>query len=272
MSCTRTFLFALLVSLGLAGVAEPVSAQTTRTVIRSFSLDRDGHVEVEAFSGRIEVEGADQERVKVEARIEGDEELVDATALRFDATDRELSVKVDYDEVEDSQEFLGLFNIGDVTRPNVDLVLTMPRSAALTVDAFSSDIEVDGLRDGVSLDTFSSSIALYDVEGAVDVETFSGAVEGEKLRGPVQLETFSGDARLRHIALTGESHFETFSGDVELFVPGDASFEVVGEEETLENLDSEFALQVEDGRRIAGSGGPRIGLETFSGDLQLRKQ
>jgi DUF4097 and DUF4098 domain-containing protein YvlB len=272
MPCTRTVLFALLLSLGLAGVAEPVSAQATRTITRSFSLDRDGHVEVKAFSGRIEVTGEDRERVEVEARIEGDEDLVEATALRFDATDRTLSVEVDYDEVKDRQEFLGLFSIGDVDRPSVELVLTMPRSAALTIDAFSSDIEADGLRAGITLDTFSSSITLRDVEGAVDVETFSGDVEGEGVRGPVQLETFSGDVRLRGVVLAGESHFETFSGDVELFLPGDAGFEVVGEEDAFGDLDSEFALRAEDGRRIAGNGGPRIGIETFSGDLRLRKQ
>lgn len=273
MPYTRTLLFAVLLSLGLAVVGESVSAQTTRTINRSFSLDRDGHVELDSFSGSIEVTGKDQGSVEVEARIEGDdEELVDATALRFDATDRHLGIEVNYDEVEDSQEFLGLFSIGDVDRPDVDFVLTMPRSAALTIDTFSSDIEVTGFQDGVTLDTFSSFIALRDLGGEVDVETFSGEVEGDGLRGSIQLETFSGDVRLREAVLTGDSHFETFSGDVELFFPGDADFEVVGEEDMFGDLESEFALRAEDGRRIAGDGGPRIEVETFSGDLRLRKQ
>lgn len=273
MSYTRTLLFAVLLSLGLAVVAESVSAQTTRTVTRSFSLDPDGHVEVDAFSGSIEVTSGDPERVEAEVRIDGDdEELVDATALRFDASDRRLTIEVDYDEVEDSQEFLGLFSIGDVDRPDVDIDITMPRSASLTVDAFSSDIDVTGLRAGVTLDTFSSSIALHDVEGTVEVETFSGAVEADGLRGSAQLEAFSGDVRFQEAVLTDDSHFETFSGDVELFLPGDASFEVVGEEDMFGDLESDFALRAEDGRRIAGNGGPRIEVETFSGDLRLRKQ
>ncbi|PSQ81361.1 MAG: hypothetical protein BRD41_02830 [Bacteroidetes bacterium QS_1_63_11] len=91
MLYTRTLLFAVPLSLGLAVVAEPISAQPTRTITRSFSLDRDGHVELEAFSGSIEVTGGDQGGVEVEARIEGDdEELINATALRFDASDRDL--------------------------------------------------------------------------------------------------------------------------------------------------------------------------------------
>jgi DUF4097 and DUF4098 domain-containing protein YvlB len=272
MPCTRTLLFAALLSLGSAVVAGPISAQTTRTITRSFSLDRDGHVELEAFSGSIEVTGRDRRSVEVEARIEGDDELVDATALRFKARDRDLSIEVDYDEVEDRQQFLGLFNFGNVDRPDVDVVISMPRSASLTVDAFSSDVEVEGLRAGATLEAFSSSVALRDVEGAVDVETFSGAVEGDGLRGSVQVETFSGDVQLQKVALMDDSHFETFSGNVELSLPPDAGFEVVGKEDLFGNLTSEFSLRADEGRRIAGDGGPRLEVDTFSGDLHLRKQ
>lgn len=273
MPYTRTLLFVALFSLGLAVVAEPISAQTTRTITRSFSLDRDGHVELDAFSGSIEVTGGDQRSVEVEARIKGDdEELVDATALRFDASDRDLSIEVDYDEVEDSQQFLGLFNFGNVDRPDVDVVISMPQSASFMVDTFSSDVEVERLRAGATLEAFSSSVALRDVEGTVDVETFSGAVEGDGLRGSVQIETFSGDVQLQKVALMDDSHFDTFSGNVELSLPPDAGFEVVGEEDLFGDLASEFALRAEEGRRIAGDGGPRVELETFSGDLRLRKQ
>jgi DUF4097 and DUF4098 domain-containing protein YvlB len=132
-------------------------------------------------------------------------------------------------------------------------------------------VTVKGLRAGATLETFSSTITLRDVEGLLDLETFSGEIEGGDLRGSVQLETFSGDVRLRFAALTGDSHFETFSGDIALTLPADAGFEVVAEEDAFGDLTSDFALRAEDGRRIAGDGGPRIEIETFSGDLRLRK-
>jgi DUF4097 and DUF4098 domain-containing protein YvlB len=272
MSFVRTLLLGVLLSMGLAVLAEPAAAQNARTVSRSVALDRDGQVTLDTFTGRIDVTAWDQNRVQVEARIESDDaELVEKTALRFDATDQRLSIEVDYDEVKDSQEFLGLFNIGDVDRPAVEFTIKMPRTAALTVDDFSSEISVTGLRANLTLDTFSSTITLRDVEGVLDLETFSGEVEGEDLRGEIQLETFSGDARLRIAALAGDSHFETFSGDVELTLPADASFEIVGDEDAFGDLDSEFAFRAEDGRRIVGDGGARIEVETFSGDLRLRK-
>ncbi|MFB6098476.1 MAG: DUF4097 domain-containing protein [Salinibacter sp.] len=273
MPRTRTLLLGVLLGIGIPLLAPPVSAQTTRTINRTFSLDRDGEVTLDTFTGSVEVTGWAQNRVQLEARIDGDDaELVDKTQLRFESSDQRLSVEVDYDEVKDTQEFLGLFSIGDVDRPSVHLTVKMPREAALTVDDFSSEITVEGLRADVTLETFSSAIHLRDVEGALDLETFSGEIEGEALRGQVRLETFSGEVRLRFSALTGNSRFETFSGDVELILPADAGFEVVAEDDAFGNLDSEFALRAEDGRRIAGDGGPRIQLETFSGELRLRKQ
>lgn len=261
----------LCLALGL--LVGSVSAQTTRTIARSFELDADGSVELDAFTGSIEVTAWDQNRVEVEAKIEGeDQELVEKTALQFDQTSRRLAMEVDYDDVEDSQEILGLFSIGNVDRPDVHFTITMPQTARLFIDDFSSEIDVQGLRADVTLETFSSTIRLHDVEGGVDLETFSGDIEGENLRGSFQLETFSGDARLEIDALTGDSHFETFSGDVELILPTDAGFEIVAEEDTFGDLDSEFALRSEDGRRIVGEGGPQIEVETFSGSLRLRKQ
>ena len=157
-------------------------------------------------------------------------------------------------------------------RPDVHLTLKMPQGASLNADDFSSEVTVEGLRAGVTLETFSSTMNLRDVEGPLDLETFSGKIEGESLRGSVQLDTFSGDARLRFASLTGDSHLETFSGDVELTLPADAGFELVGEDDAFSNLNSDFALRTEDGRRISSGGGPRVKVETFSGALRLRKQ
>ena len=270
---SRFLLLGVLVGFGVSILAGPAAAQTTRTVTRSVPLDRNGHVELDTFTGSIDITGGDGDRVEVEARIEGeDSELVDKTRIQFEEGGNNLTVEVDYDEVKDSQEFLGLFSFGDVDRPSVHFTIEMPRDAALTIDDFSSEISVTGLRSTVTLETFSSTITLRDVTGPMDLETFSGEVEGENLSGQVQLETFSGDVRLRMAALTGDSHFETFSGDVELALPADADFELVGEEDAFGELNSEFALRIEDGRRIAGEGGPRIEVDTFSGALRLRKQ
>lgn len=273
MSSSRPIFVALVFLAGMGSSFHTAFGQTSRTINRQFELDADGHVELDTFSGEMDVSGWDQNRVTVDARIEGDDaELVEKTVIRFDHRAGRLVVEADYDDVEDTQEFLGLFSIGDVDRPDVHFTVKMPRTASLTVDDFSSDILVTGLQADVSLDTFSSSIRLRDVEGSLDLETFSGSVEGENLRGRLRLETFSGDVRLVMTELTDDSRFETFSGDVELVLPADAGFELVGDDDSFGELSSEFALKSQDGRRISGEGGPEIAFESFSGSVELRKQ
>ena len=272
MPCTRPLVLAIALNVG-GLLAAPATAQTSRTVTRSISLAQDGQVDPDTFTGSIDVTAWNQGRVKAKARVEGDDaELVDKTRLRFEKGSGRLSIEVDDEEVEDSQKFLGLFSIGNVDQPDVHLTLKMAQGASLNVDDFSSEVTVEGLRAGVTLETFSSTMNLRDVEGPLDLETFSGKIEGESLRGSVQLDTFSGDARLRFASLTGDSHLETFSGDVELTLPADAGFELVGEDDAFGNLNSDFALRTEDGRRISSGGGPRVKVETFSGALRLRKQ
>ena len=102
MCRSRTLLLGVLLSFVPGVLAPPASAQTSRTVTRTFALDQEGQVTLDTFSGRVDVTAEEQNRVEVEAHIEGEEaELVDATRLRFEDNSGRLSINVDYEEVED---------------------------------------------------------------------------------------------------------------------------------------------------------------------------
>ena len=115
--------------------------------------------------------------------------------------------------------------------------------------------------------TVTRSISLAQ-DGQVDLNTFTGSIDVTAWnQGRVKAK-----ARVEGEGLRGSVQLETFSGDVELTLPADAGFELVGEDDAFGNLDSDFALRTEDGRRISSGGGPRVKVETFSGALRLRKQ
>ena len=102
----------------------------------------------------------------------------------------------------------------------------------------------------------------------MDLDTFTGSIDVTAWnQGRVKAK-----ARVEGEGLRGSVQIETFSGDIELALPADAGFELVGEDDAFGNLDSDFALRTEDGRRISSGGGPRVKVETFSGALRLRKQ
>ena len=250
------------------------SAQASRTVSETVSLDRDGEVQLSAFTGEITVSTWDRAAVQIDVRIEGDEqEQVDKTRIRIDGSGDRVTIETDYDELE--ERFLGIFDLGgDDDRPPTFYTITMPATAALAIDDFSSEIEVTGLRNGLELETFSSPVRLQDIEGEIRADTYSSEFEAEDIAGSIRFETFSGDATISMRDITGDCRFESFSGDVELLLPVDAGFDLDAELGMGGDFESDFALDnvAAEGNEYRGAvsgGGPRIQFETFSGDLEL---
>jgi len=268
---------ALLVAALFLFTPSAVQAQASRTVNETVNLDRDGTVQLEAFTGEITVTTWDRAAVQIDVRIEGDEqEHVDATRIEINGSGNRVSIETDYDELEN--RFLGIFDMGgDEDRPATYYTIQMPATAELSIDDFSSDIEVTGLRNGLELETFSSPVRLDDIEGRVDAETYSSEFEARDLAGSIRFETFSGDATISMREITDESRFESFSGDVELILPADAAFDLDLDMGMSGDLDSDFPMEsVEtEGSEYRGAvngGGPRLRFSTFSGDLELRQQ
>jgi DUF4097 and DUF4098 domain-containing protein YvlB len=253
-------------------------AQATRTINETVNLGADGEVELDTFSGAITVTTWDRSAVQIDVRIEGDEqELVDATQIRIDGSGDRVTIETDYDELEEDR-FLGIFSMGgDKDRPPTFYTIRMPATATLSIDDFSSEIEITGLRNGLELETFSSRVMLDDIEGEIDAETYSSDFEARNLAGSIRFETFSGDATISMRSIDDECRFESFSGDVELLLPADAAFDLDLDMGMSGDLDSEFSMDAveTEGNEYRGSvngGGPRLRFSTFSGDLELRQQ
>lgn len=265
----------LLFTGALLLVPHAIQAQATRTVSETVNLDRDGHVRLSAFTGAIDITTWDRADVQIDVRIEGDEEDVDATRIRIDGNDRELRIETDYDAVE--RRLLGFINMGSGDRPATYYTIRMPATAALSIEDFSSEIDVTGLRADLAIETFSSPVTLRDIEGSVHAETYSSDLEAHDLAGDLHVETFSGDATVALRRLDGNCQFESFSGDLALYLPADAGFDLDAEFGMNGDLQADFALASvrADGNEYRGAvqgGGPRIRFETFSGDLALRTQ
>lgn len=272
MSIRHSALLTLFLTFVLCIAVGSVQAQATRTIDRTGDLPPEGHLQLQSFTGSIEVTTWDRGRVDVEAQIEGeDREQVEAVEVRMDGGEHQRSIEVDYEALEDGWSFLELFSLGDGgDKPPVHLAIRMPRTAQLSIEDFSSSIDVHDLDGELSVEAFSSPVHLDGLNARTEIETFSGAIEVEDHRGALQIETFSGDVQARLPALTDDLQFSGFSGNVELYLPADAGFEIDVEGRTVDDLSSEFAVQTEGSRRVVGDGGPRIHMETFSGDLHLR--
>jgi hypothetical protein len=154
------------------------------------------------------------------------------------------------------------------------------RTPALDIDSVSGGIEFSGQADKASLQTVSGEILAPALGHTAKLETISGNIQAGG--GPWQtlaVSTVSGDVQLSGgLAADGDIDVDSMSGDVQLRLPADTSAQLHASSFSGD-LRSDFGKPVEashgpgsslDARIGAGNG--KIQLETFSGDLRVRKQ
>ena len=245
----------VLLAAGLAAVlASPAAAQPKETerVDRTIPFAAGGSLVLKNFSGDIRISGSGGDQVVVKAvrtatrdrldRIKLDIR-VDGSTLRIDANRRDRSYDNDKDNV-----------------VKTDFEISIPPQTAIDLDAFSSDVTIDG------------------VEGTQKLHTFSGGITVRNGTGPFTLNTFSGsiDLDLSASAAPPEIDAETFSGDIEARVPGDAGGDVQFNSFSG-GFSSDLPMTTRSGgrKRFSGTlnsrGGNELRFKTFSGDVRIRQ-
>lgn len=154
------------------------------------------------------------------------------------------------------------------------------RTPSLKVNSVSGNIELSGHADTAGLQTVSGDILAPTLGNEAKLETISGHIQASG--GPWKkftLSTVSGDVQLSGgITPDGTLGIDSMSGDVLLQLPS----AVVGSLHASSfsgDLRSDFgtAEKAEHGPGSSldvrlGGGGGKIDVETFSGDLRIRRQ
>lgn len=154
------------------------------------------------------------------------------------------------------------------------------RTPSLNVDSVSGSVEQAGHADRAHLQTVSGDILAPALGDQAKLETVSGEVQARG--GPwhtLTVSTVSGDVTLTgNLTDRGSISVDSMSGDVQLALPADVSG-TIHASSFSGNLHSDFgaAQKNEHGpgselNATAGSGSGRISIESFSGDVRIRKQ
>jgi len=151
---------------------------------------------------------------------------------------------------------------------------------SLQVDSVSGGIEQSGRADGAELQTVSGDILAPALGDQAKLETVSGQVQ---VRGgpwrAFTLSTVSGDVDVAGgLAANGRMDIDSMSGDVQLLLPADVSAAIhassfsgdlrsaFGKAERHEHgPGSELTVR-------QGDGSAHVGIESFSGDVRIRRQ
>jgi hypothetical protein len=245
--------------------AERASKEIHRTIV----LDRDGRVSIETYKGSVHVTAWDRAEVEVTASIVADDacgnsryqaEMVKDTEVRFTGEGRSLSLRSDYDRIEDHHWSFWPFGSCSA-RPLVRYTISMPRMARLELKDYKSDISIAGLASEVRLSTYKGEVRLTDLAGAL------------------RLDTYKGDVRVAFAKMSGDSSFETHKGEIEITLPKDSRFAVSADVGRRGRFHSDFPVIVKTSSRrgrdeqveaAINGGGPQLRLSTTHGSFRLR--
>lgn len=144
----------------------------------------------------------------------------------------------------------------------------------VSIEALSGPVDLLGSVGEAQVHAVSGNVRVTNATGRVEIEAVSGnvSVTGSRLRGNV--ESVSGNLVVAG-SLGGALTLESHGGNVELRLPSGTNAHV--DVETFSGgLRSDFGGGSGDSRRerrvTIGRGGPRVTINTFSGDVRLLRR
>jgi len=288
----------LLAVSGAAAAGSPINE--TR------SVNADARIDVSNIKGDVTVSGWDKNEVSITGSL-GD----GAKKLEIDGSGSSLSIKVEPPDKQGwfswgSESRMGNSSL-DLKVPrnaemkievvSADVALSGVAGRALNVNGVSGKLRLDSDAKEVDVDSVSGNIELTGKAERGHLETVSGNIRARGLGGQIKFETVSGDIDADNgdyreinagtvsgdINLRGKPtkdariEVETMSGDVHLYLPGDIAARIHATTFSG-SIRSDFGKVKEEEHgpgssldATLGNDG-RVNLQTFSGDIEVRKQ
>ncbi len=261
-------------------------------------FDAKGAVSVSCPGGAVIVTGSDKNEIRVRART-------DNGAIRFTSNGARATLEPASGRGCSDGHF-------ELTVPVGTKVVATSWSGSVSVKGIHGDIEAHSqsgdiqIRDAgarVDVEALSGDVVVAGVKGEARINTVSGSVQLSGARGDMEIESVSGDIELRdviarqvrthttsgEVSFTGQIidggryEFNTHSGEITLAVPND-----IGAELSISTfsggIDSDFPITLKAGEHgigasqakrlnfTVGRGTARITVETFSGDITLKRR
>jgi DUF4097 and DUF4098 domain-containing protein YvlB len=181
--------------------------EKTDTVIQ---VDKNARLELENFSGSVQIRTWDRPEVKVAAEHSSRERLeIRNSMLRL--------------HIETTQDYGDDRDTGDRRRPRAthgsssrmtDYVLTIPATMAVSITGPYTDVDIDGSRGEINVETVQGEVKVHGGAGNVSLESVQGTITLDGARGRVNVHSVSESVEVRDVI--GDVTAETVSGDIRL--------------------------------------------------------
>jgi len=264
MKTTRLLLY---VTIGILLALIIISAAwAEKPVNETRPASPDGVVEIESLAGSITIVGWDRNEVEVTGDLGGAKQK-----LEIEGEGNQITIEVVLPQGR-HQNIEG-----------AELQIKVPRGSRVEVESVSADIEASGVSGRLNLETVSGNVTVTGEPEELELSSVSGNIrfEGGGTLKEGSFKTVSGNV----VASTdfdsrGSFSFESISGNVELRVPAgvNARFEASTFSGSIRNEigpDPERSNSILPSQELEftlGSGGARISLQAFSGNVKILSQ
>ncbi len=289
----------LLTGLLAVALAVPVMAED-REVNESGPASAEGMVMIENVSGFVEVIGWDKNEITVTGTLSGD-----VKEIEFETGKKKCRIEVVWPRNKKNLkgEAILVIHVPGASQLEVECVSAGIEISKVTgtveASSISGDVTIAGLCEEVEAESISGDVFINGGGAEVDASSISGKVkargetsevEAQTVSGSIDLdfdkflglnvESVAGDATVKgDLAREGSFSLDLHSGDLTLTVPSgvSADFEVEtfsGEIDNGFGQKSRKTSKYAPGRELeftTGGGDARVRINTFSGDVVIRK-
>jgi DUF4097 and DUF4098 domain-containing protein YvlB len=292
----RTRCLGLLLTWALLAPAVALAGADIDEVL---DMPADGRVVVENLAGSVEFVTWDESRVQIRGEAGDDVEDVEissnANGVEIRVRNRENRSRIDETDL-----YLKIPRGASIDGEGVstDFTISDCRGESITLNSVSGDLEVEAKVGRIELSTVSGDIEFDGAAVRTSAESVSGDITLVGVSGEIRASVVSGDLsleaeevdRARFEAVSGETTLDleladggrlksdSMSGDVYLQLPGSqqASFTAQSFSGSI-NTDFGDADRGKKGpgemlHHREGDNGAEIRIETFSGDVSIRKR
>lgn len=284
-------LLSTLLAQAPGGARQNRAPQTDQTVPAA----RGTRLVIENQAGEVVVHVWEKDVVRVQARHNTRAKISVRTGtgvINIDATtEKGPTGSVDYDisapgwmpiKIEGQYDYVSVEGVqGEISVETVRGDIVLKNIGAAIAKTIEGAIQIDGARGKLMLSSVNEDIKVTGASGELVAETTNGEVSLTGMASSsVEVASVNGDIVYEGtLSSSGHYSFTNHNGDIELTVPdnSNATFNVrtySGEFTTSLPVKGPDSSQVRRGRRVSytlGNGSADVDLESFGGDIKLRR-
>ena len=291
MICTLT---AALLAAQLAQAPAPARQDRPPQTDQTVPATRGTRLVIENRAGEVVVHAWEKDALRVQARHNARVKINvrnNAGTINVDSETNGGVGSIDYDisapawipiKIEGHFNYVGIDGVqGDISIETVRGDVVLKEVGSAIVKTIEGEIQIDGARGKLTLSSVNDNVTVSGAHGEIVADTTNGDITLTRSEATsAEVTTVNGEVVYEGtLADRGHYSFANHNGDIELTLPetADATFNVRtynGEFITSLPVKGPDPSQVRKGRRVSytlGNGSADIELESFGGDIKLRR-